>query len=69
MDARGTGDGGHLAKAGIIDGRHPDVWLDGGEWVARGSDVAAGEGVEQRRLANIGEPDNADAHPARLGGV
>ena len=39
---------------------HADVRLDGGERVVRREDVVLGQGVEERRLARVGESDDAD---------
>ncbi len=39
---------------------HADVGLDGGERVVGRQHVVAGQGVEQGRLARVGQPDDAD---------
>src|SRR5690625_1256655 len=44
----------------ITDTDDADVGLDRGEWIVRREDVVLGEGVEQRGLADVGQPDDSD---------
>ena len=54
----------------VGDADHADVRLDGGERVVRREDVVLGQGVEEGRLARVGETDDADgeSHGARVYG-
>ena len=65
------GDGGrHLAgrveylgehrQPRLGDADHADVGLDRGERVVRREDIVPGQRVEQGRLADVGQPDDAD---------
>ena len=40
-------------------GHHADVGVDGGEGVVGDLGAARGEGVEERRLADVGQPDDS----------
>ena len=54
----------------VGNGNHADVGLDGGERVVGRQHLVVGQRVEQRRLADVGQADDADrqahgaAHPA-----
>ena len=51
---------GQLLEAGIGHGHDADVGVDGGERVVGGQDVVVGQRVEERRLADVRQADDAD---------
>jgi len=51
------GVGQHL-ETGVRHSDHAHVRLDGGEGIVGGQHVVAGEGVEEGRLADVGQPDD-----------
>jgi hypothetical protein len=55
----------HPVEPWVGDRHHRHVGLDGGERVVGGLGGASGEGVEQRRLAGVGQTDDADPHRPR----
>src|SRR5699024_341998 len=52
---------GEPAEALIGQRHHPDVRLDGGERVVRREHGRTGEGVEERRLAHVGQAGDTDS--------
>ena len=64
-DLRRAQSGGHLVQTPVHDGHHGDVGLDRGERVVGGLHPRAGERVEERGLAGVGQPDDADASAHR----
>ena len=57
---------GQLLQPRIGHGDHAHVGLNGGEGVVGRQHLVVGEGVEECRLAHVGQPDDADreAHVA-----
>ena len=57
-------DGGDAVQARVRHRHHAGVGFDGAERKVLGADGGLGEGVEQRRLADVGQPDDAavEAH-------
>ena len=51
---------GEALEAGVGHRHDPDVGVDGGEGVVGRQHLVAGEGVEQRGLADVGQADDAD---------
>ena len=46
--------------AAVLDRDDALIWLDGGKRIVGRQDVLLGQRVEQRRLAHIGQADDAD---------
>ena len=65
-DVRGADRAGDRVEALVGDGQHRDVRLDRGERVVGRLGAGLRERVEQRRLAGVGHPDDADLHRPRL---
>ena len=65
-DLLGFDEGLDDVEAGVGDGDHADVGLDGGKGVVCGEDVGLGEGVEEGALADVGEPDDTSFHVSVL---
>jgi hypothetical protein len=65
-DVRGADHRRDLGEPLVLDRDDRDVRLDRGERVVRGLGPGAGQRVEQRRLARVGHPDDADLHRAAL---
>ena len=59
---------GDVVQARVRDLGDPGVRIDRGERVVLGGDLAAGQCVEQRRLADVRQPDDSagDPHGSRL---
>ena len=57
---------GQLLQPRIGHGHHAHVGLNGGEGVVRRQHLVVGQRVEERGLAHVGQPDDADrkAHPS-----
>ena len=53
---------GHRLQPRVVDRHDGDVGLDRREGVVGGLGAGPGERVEQRGLARVGQPDDADAH-------
>src|SRR5579875_1173686 len=53
-------EGGQPVQTLVGDVDHPHVGVDGGERVVGRQGLVAGEGVEQRRLAHVGQADDPD---------
>ena len=60
QDLLGPVDLGEASEPVVRQRDDADVGLDGRERVVRGEDVVLGQGVEHRRLADVGEPDDSD---------
>ena len=56
------------SQARVRHGDDADVRLDRGERVVRGQHVVAGQRVEQRRLADVGQPDDAEGERHEIPG-
>jgi hypothetical protein len=61
--SQGRGD---LVESRIADRDHGHIGLDGGEWVPGRLGAGSGQGVEERALARVREPDDPDLHRASL---
>ena len=59
-DRRAVVERGQLGQTVVGHRDDADVGLDGGEGVVGRQDVVVGQRVEQRRLADVGQPDDAD---------
>ena len=60
-------DAGQRVEPGVGDLDHADV--EGDPAVSAGLGVAAGQGVEDGRLARSGKPDDGDLHPPIVAGI
>ena len=62
---------GQLGQAVVGHRHHADIGVDGGEGVVGRQDLVVGQRVEERGLADVGQPDDADGEghpsPARYG--
>ena len=64
-DRRVVVERGELRQAVVGHRHHPDVRIDGGEGVVGRQDLVVGQRVEERRLADVGQPDDADGEGHR----
>ena len=56
----GLDDLGELVEARVGNLDHADVRLDGAERVVRGFGLGGGQGIEQRRLADVRKTDDSE---------